>query len=126
MAPRPRPSRGPFFRRLACAVLLAAVALAAQGRRAAAGEAAPAAPTITSFSPTSGKFPDLVTITGTGFSGATQVTIGGVPSAKITVVSTTQITALVRSIAADTGPITVTTMRGTATSAGVFAVTKRC
>lgn len=51
--------------------------------------------------------------------GATQVTIGGVPSSKITVDSPTQITALVRSIA-DTGPITVTTMRGTA----VFTVTK--
>ena len=89
-----------------------------------ANEGPDAPPTITSFTPTSGKFPDMVTITGTNFTGASQVTIGGVPSAKITVDSPTQITALVRSIAY-TGPITVTTMRGTATSAETFTVTKR-
>jgi len=81
-----------------------------------------AAPTVTSFNPTSGKFPDFVTITGTNFTGATQVTIGGIPSAKITVVSSTEIKALVRSLA-KTGVITVTGPGGTGASSTVFTVT---
>ena len=80
-------------------------------------------PTIGSFTPTSGKFPDIVTITGTNFTRATQVTIGGVPSARITVDSPTQIKALVRSLARS-GPISVTTPTGTATSKAIFTVTK--
>jgi cyanophycinase-like exopeptidase len=80
-------------------------------------------PTVTSFTPTSGHFPDIVTITGTNFTGATQVTIGGVPSAVIKVVSATEIQALVRSLA-HTGHIVVTTPSGTAESTDAFTVTQ--
>jgi hypothetical protein len=81
-------------------------------------------PTISSFTPTSGQFPNWVTITGTNFNGATQVTIGGVPSAEIKVDSPTQVRALVRSLA-NSGAITLTTMGGTAISSAVFTVTKK-
>jgi len=106
--------------RSALAALAMAAAILGPCLIARAESAVP--PTITSFSPTSGKFPDFVTIAGTGFTGATEVTIGGVPSAKITVVSATEIRALVRSLAR-TGKITVTTPAGTVTSTNVFAVT---
>jgi IPT/TIG domain len=79
------------------------------------------APTITSFTPTSGNVGASVTISGTGFSGATSVKFNGT-SAAFTVNSATQITATVPS-AATTGPISVTTAGGTATSGTSFTVT---
>lgn len=53
-----------------------------------------AAPVVTSVSPASGPVGTTITITGTGFTGATSVTVGGV-SASFTVNSSTQITATV-------------------------------
>lgn len=53
-----------------------------------------AAPVVTSVSPASGPIGTTITITGTGFTGATSVTVGGV-SASFTVVLSTQITATV-------------------------------
>jgi IPT/TIG domain len=82
---------------------------------------APTAPTITSFSPTSGNVGASVTIAGTSFSGATSVTFNGT-SATFTVNSATQISATVPP-AATTGPISVTTAGGTATSGTSFTVT---
>src|SRR5205807_1127777 len=81
---------------------------------------APSAPTITSFTPTSGPIGAGVTISGTNFTGATAVTFNGV-SAGFTVASATTIQATVPN-GATTGSIGVTTAAGTATSTTVFTV----
>jgi len=75
---------------------------------------------VSSFSPANGTVGTAVTITGSGFSGATGVDFGG-RAASFTVVSSTQITTTVPS-GATTGPITVTTPGGSATSASSFSV----
>ncbi|GAB3590029.1 hypothetical protein GCM10027345_44460 [Hymenobacter daeguensis] len=82
--------------------------------------AAWAQPTVTGFSPTSGASGSTVTITGTGFTGATSVRFGEL-SAVFTVNSNTQITATVPR-AASTMPINVTTSAGPGFSASDFTV----
>ena len=77
-------------------------------------------PLLKSFSPTSGPVGTQVTITGSGFTGASKVTFGGVKATTYTVDSGTQITAMVPS-GATTGKIAVTTAGGTA-SKGIFVV----
>jgi LmbE family N-acetylglucosaminyl deacetylase len=81
------------------------------------------APTISSFSPTSGPVGTRVTITGSGFTGASSVTCDSV-AATFIVSSDTQITATVPNGAAN-GRITVTTPAGRAISSQNFRVTKR-
>jgi hypothetical protein len=76
--------------------------------------------TVTSFSATRGVPGAKVTITGVGFTGATAVKFGGA-SAVFTVVSDSKITAFVP-IGAATGPLTVATTAGLATSTTVFTV----
>jgi hypothetical protein len=85
----------------------------------------PSAPTITSFSPTSGKVGTQVSINGTNFTGASKVTFGGgVAATSFTVNGTgTQITTTVPT-GARNGPISVTTPGGTATSSQTFRVSK--
>src|SRR5207245_2696895 len=78
------------------------------------------APTITSFTPTSGPVGTPVTITGTNFTGASAVRFNGT-SANFTATSSTSISATVPS-GATTGPLSVTTPGGTATSASSFTV----
>src|SRR5205085_4272108 len=77
-------------------------------------------PKITSFSPASGAVGDVVIISGTTFSLATDVSFNGV-SAGFTVDSDTQISAVVPA-GATTGHITVVTVLGTATSVDSFKV----
>ncbi len=77
-------------------------------------------PSITSFSPTSGPVGTSVTVTGSGFTGATGVTFNGA-AASFNLNSDSQITATVPS-AATTGPISVATKGGTATSTTNFTV----
>jgi hypothetical protein len=79
-------------------------------------------PTITSFAPDGGRAPGgTVTIQGTNFTGATEVRFNTAPSTRFFVVSAITINADVPA-GATTGPISVTTPAGTATSATVFTV----
>lgn len=76
-------------------------------------------PTITSFTPTSGKAGDNITITGTYFTLASVVTFNGTLVNELTVKNATTITATVP-VGATTGNISVTTAFGKATSAGIY------
>ena len=80
-----------------------------------------AAPTITSFTPTSGNVGTSVVITGTNLTGVTAVRFNGV-TATFSANTATSVTAVVPS-AATTGRIVVVTPGGTATSATDFTVT---
>ena len=81
-----------------------------------------AAPTVSGFSPTSGPVGTIVVITGSGLTGTSKVTFGGVVATTFTVDSDTQVTATVPT-GAVSGNIAVTTPGGTATSSGIFTVT---
>ena len=79
-------------------------------------------PTITSLSATSGCAGSSLTITGTNYAGvnASGVTIGGTPVTSI--VSNSGTVLVVTVGAGTTGPVSVTTISGTAVSTGVFTV----
>ncbi len=78
-------------------------------------------PTITSFTPLSGEAGTVVTINGTKLTGTTNVMFGNTPATNFTVVSATQITAVVPA-GATTGKITITTPNGSAESVGDFTI----
>jgi hypothetical protein len=78
------------------------------------------APTITGFSPTTGIFRTTVTLTGTNLDRTTSVTFNGL-GASYAIMSATQVNAVVPT-GATTGPITVTTTGGTATTTSNFVV----
>ena len=78
-----------------------------------------AAPAITSFTPTISGIGSSVVITGTHFSGATDVTFGGI-AATFHVDSGSQITATVPGTAPAKGRIKVTTPAGSGKSAGAW------
>jgi hypothetical protein len=80
-----------------------------------------AAPTITSFTPTSAGAGSTVTITGTNFTNANAISFGATSVVSYTVVSATQITAIIG--AGTTGSASVTTPGGTATLAGFTYLT---
>jgi uncharacterized protein (TIGR03437 family) len=81
------------------------------------------APKITSFTPPSGPPGTLVTITGTGLIQATTVKFGTVKATTFTVVSDSQVTAVVPSgLAAGAVTISITTPGGTAKSPTKFTV----
>jgi hypothetical protein len=85
------------------------------------GGTLPAPATVTDFAPTSGPVGTSVQINGANFGGATSVAFNGA-NASFSVASATVIQASVPS-GATTGPISVTTPGGTASSAGQFTVT---
>ena len=78
-------------------------------------------PTISSFTPTGGLAGTVVTVLGSNFTGVTAVAFNGTAAASFTVVSATQLTAIVAA-GTTTGPITITAPTGTATSATPFVV----
>jgi hypothetical protein len=75
------------------------------------------APTVTKLTPKTGPVNGgtAVTITGTGFQGATAVKFGGVNAATFTVSSSTSIAATAPAASAGTVDVTVTTPHGTST-----------
>lgn len=79
-------------------------------------------PTIASFTPTSAAPGATVTVTGTGFTGATLVRVNGTTAA-YTVVNSTTITLTVPNTATS-GAIQVTTPGGVATSSGALTVSR--
>jgi hypothetical protein len=81
----------------------------------------PPAPTITSFTPSSGPIGASVTITGTNLGGLTAVTFNGTSVTTTTSRSATSVTATVP-LGATTGFISITTAGGTATSSSTFTV----
>ena len=81
----------------------------------------PLVPVITSFTPTTGAVGTVVVITGSYFTGATQVTFNGTPATVFTVNSATQITATAPA-GTTTGLLTVTTPNGIGVSTTRFVV----
>jgi hypothetical protein len=80
------------------------------------------APSITGVDPTSGPVGTPVTLTGSGFTGASDVSFNGV-SAGFNIVSGTQVATNVP-VGATTGPISVTTSSGTTATSDSFTVTE--
>ena len=80
------------------------------------------APVLTSVTPNQGSNAGgtVVTLTGTGLSGATSVTFGGVPATSFTVLSNTQITAVTPGGITGTVPVAVTTAAGTASGVNFY------
>ena len=80
-------------------------------------------PTITSFTPNSGPAGTNVTVTGTNLNNVSGAAVNGTPvTSPIASGSGTTVSFLVPS-GATTGPISITTSAGTATSTGIFTVT---
>jgi hypothetical protein len=78
-------------------------------------------PGIVGFTPTSGPVGTTVTITGRNLSGATQVAFNGTPATLVSDTATQIVTRV--PAGATTGPISVTTPKGTAIKAKTFTVT---
>jgi hypothetical protein len=87
-----------------------------------AGATWAAAPQITAFSPASGTIGTVVTLTGSGFTGATAVKFDGVDATTFKIVSVSKITATAP-VDVTTGALSVTTSGGTGKSAKSFAAT---
>lgn len=80
-----------------------------------------ALPTITTISPSSGGVGTTVTINGTNLTGATAVSFNGTAASSFTVISSTQINAVVAT-GTTTGTVSVTTPAGSTSSSGNFTV----
>src|SRR5581483_7989212 len=78
-------------------------------------------PTLASFSPARAHIGTRVTLSGSGFTGATSVTFHGTAATAFTVTSDKRITVAVP-VGATSGTIAVTTPSGTATSGSAFTV----
>jgi hypothetical protein len=76
----------------------------------------PPTPTISSFSPTSAKTSDTITITGSDLTGTTAITLGGTSVTSFQVLSSSTVTAIVGN--GTTGSLSLTTSGGTAALSG--------
>ncbi|MDB5236669.1 MAG: Por secretion system C-terminal sorting protein [Hymenobacter sp.] len=77
---------------------------------------------VGTLAPGSGAPGQTVTVTGSGFAGATAVLFNGAPAASFAVQSATQLTAVVP-VGVTAGPVSVRTSAGTGTSASAFQPT---
>ena len=121
-----RPSSSPqtrFRRGLIPALLCLPLALmpACGGLNSLTGSSTTTAPVLASFAPTSMTVGNAVTLTGSGFTNTSGVTLDGVVVPNWVVNSDTQITLQVPPNAV-TGPLQVTTTSGVAASASNFTV----
>jgi hypothetical protein len=99
------------------------LSVAAFGYSPSATAVIPAAPTVRSFSPTTGQYGDVITLTGAGFSAVSAVRFNGVEALTYNVISDTTIEARVPNIGAQTGPISVSNRVNTGWSLARFAIT---
>ncbi|MGH7492559.1 MAG: DUF7594 domain-containing protein [bacterium] len=88
------------------------------------GTPSPSAPTISSFTPTSGPVGTEVTVVGNNFNGTTRVTFNGTDANGFTIASNSQIRVDVP-VGATTGRIRVTSQAGSATSSNDFVVSQQ-
>jgi hypothetical protein len=100
------------------------VTVTAQGGTATSTKSFGVPPAVTSFTPTEGGTGTVVTLTGVRFTGATAVKFGTVAATSFSVVSDTEMTAVV-SATAKSGTICITTPGGTGCSSGSFTVPAR-
>ncbi|HMO63443.1 MAG TPA: IPT/TIG domain-containing protein [Ferruginibacter sp.] len=96
-------------------LLIACTAIVSCGKKSNT-PSGPAAPTISSFSPTTAREGATITINGANLTGATVVSFGGVAATSFTIIDGTRITAVVGNGAS--GAVSVTTSGGTGTLAG--------
>lgn len=113
--------RRAFLRYSGATALVGGLALAGCKKDDDRADPAPPAPTLARLAPDAGPVGTVVTLTGTGFTGTTRVTFGGVTAVSVAVVSDTTITATVPASAVS-GPVQVTTPNGVATSPGAFTI----
>jgi isoquinoline 1-oxidoreductase beta subunit len=100
---------------------LSSLPLTAASGGGGGGDPVSPTPTITSFTPSSGRVGTTVTISGTNFTGVSKVAFGRTNSSRFTVVSATEIRVDVPR-RARSGPISVTTAAGTARSGSDFII----
>ncbi|RAK64048.1 M4 family metallopeptidase [Hymenobacter edaphi] len=99
----------------------AEVTAVARAWRAVGVEQTEAAPSITGLSASSGVPGDVLTITGTNYGSAYQVRFNGTNAVAATYSSLTSLAVTVPA-GATTGPVALTTVTGTATTAGSFTI----
>jgi hypothetical protein len=80
------------------------------------------APVVRDFAPVTGQYGDVVTLRGSGFTGATGVRFNGVEALAYSVASDSMIVARLPNVGAQTGPITVSTPMGAGSSRVPFAI----
>jgi IPT/TIG domain/Right handed beta helix region len=77
---------------------------------------------VRDLSPAAGQYGDVVTLTGAGFTGVISVRFNGVDALAYTVISDTTMIARVPKLAAQSGPITVSSGKGLAASQASFMI----
>ncbi len=85
-----------------------------------------AAPTITSFTPTTGQLGTLITVTGTNLSGVTALRVNGVAATSLVVTGSTQVRGVVASnsnLGAGAATVQVVAPNGITTAASRFTIT---